>query len=43
MAYGQTRAEAIAKVEVLALPYLADRLEHNEDVPAELLKLFRAA
>lgn len=34
LAYGQTRAEAIARAQVLALRVLADRLEHGESVPA---------
>ena len=42
MAYGQTRAEALASVEALALRVLADRLEHGEPVP-ELSGLFDAA
>jgi predicted RNase H-like HicB family nuclease len=33
MAYGQSREEAINKVEVLALRVIADRLEHGEDIP----------
>ena len=33
-AYGQTREEAIARAQVLALRVLADRLEHGESVPA---------
>jgi predicted RNase H-like HicB family nuclease len=33
MAYGQTRQEAIEKVQVLSLRVLADRLEHGESVP----------
>jgi predicted RNase H-like HicB family nuclease len=33
MAYGQSRDEAISKVEALALRVLADRLEHGEDIP----------
>lgn len=33
LAYGATREEALAKVEVLALRVLADRLEHGENVP----------
>ena len=33
MAYGQTRADAIAKVKALALRVLADRLDHGEPVP----------
>ena len=33
MAYGATRAEAVAKAEALVLRILADRLEHGESVP----------
>lgn len=33
LAYGQSSAEAMAKVEVLALRVLADRLEHGEAKP----------
>ena len=43
IAYGTTREEAIAKVKALALRVLADRLEHDESVPPELLQLFSAA
>jgi predicted RNase H-like HicB family nuclease len=39
MVYGQTREEAIARVEALTLRVLADRLEHGESVP-ELDHLF---
>jgi predicted RNase H-like HicB family nuclease len=39
MVYGQTRREAIAKVEALALRVLADRLEHGEEIP-ELREVF---
>jgi predicted RNase H-like HicB family nuclease len=39
MAYGQTRAEAIARAEALALRVLADRLEHGESIP-QLGELF---
>lgn len=42
MAYGATRAEAIRNVEVLALRVMADRLEHDEDLP-ELGKVFAVA
>ena len=42
MAYGASQREARAKVEVLALRTLADRLEHGETVP-ELNELFVAA
>jgi predicted RNase H-like HicB family nuclease len=34
MAYGQTRQEAIERVQALSLRVLADRLEHGEAVPA---------
>lgn len=41
--YGQTRDEAVARVQALALRVLAERLEHSES-PAELLNVsFRAA
>jgi predicted RNase H-like HicB family nuclease len=33
MTYGQTRDEALACVEALALHVLADRLEHGESIP----------
>jgi predicted RNase H-like HicB family nuclease len=33
MAYGKTRAEAVAKAEALVLRILADKLEHGEFVP----------
>jgi predicted RNase H-like HicB family nuclease len=33
LAYGPTRAEAIERVQALALRILADRLEHGEAVP----------
>ena len=39
MAYGSTRAEAIARAEALALRVLADRLEHGE-MPKELDEVF---
>ena len=39
MMYGQTRTEAISKVEALALRVMADRLEHGESIP-ELTKVF---
>ena len=42
MVYGQSRDEAMAKVEALALRVLADRLEHGEAVP-EVTRLFFAA
>lgn len=39
MAYGQTQAEAVAKVKALALRIMADRLEHGEAIPA-LVEVF---
>ena len=43
LAYGQTRDEAIARVEALALRVLADRLEHGETGPDLVSISFRAA
>jgi predicted RNase H-like HicB family nuclease len=43
LAYGQTRDEAVARVQALALRVIAERLENNE-APAELLNVtFSAA
>jgi len=42
MCYGTTRADALARVEALALRVLADRMEQGEAVP-ELDALFSAA
>ena len=43
LAYGQTRNEAVARVQALALRVIAERLEHAE-APAELLAVtFSAA
>ena len=36
MAYGASRDEAVAKVEVLALRVMAERLEHAGLSPADL-------
>jgi predicted RNase H-like HicB family nuclease len=33
MVYGQTREEAVSRVQALALRVLADRLENGEPVP----------
>jgi predicted RNase H-like HicB family nuclease len=33
LVYGPTRAEAIARVQALALRVLADRLDHGEETP----------
>ena len=42
LAYGDSREQAIAKVEALALRALADRLENGEEIPS-LAALFAAA
>ena len=43
MAYGQDRAEAVARVQALALRVLAERLEHRE-APSEFVNVtFQAA
>ena len=34
LSYGQTRQEAIERVQVLSLRVLADRLAHGEPVPS---------
>ncbi|MBI4840353.1 MAG: type II toxin-antitoxin system HicB family antitoxin [candidate division NC10 bacterium] len=39
MVYGETREQAIAKVQSLALRVIADRLDHGEAIP-ELDELF---
>ena len=39
MAYGQTREDAISRVQALALRVLADRLDHGETIP-ELRQVF---
>lgn len=39
MVYGQSREEALSKVETLALRVIADQLEHGETIP-ELDELF---
>ena len=33
MTYGQTREEAVTRVQALALRVLADRLDHGEAIP----------
>jgi predicted RNase H-like HicB family nuclease len=43
LAYGETREEAIAFAEALALRVLADRLEHREAGPDLVSVSFRAA
>ena len=43
MCYGATRAEAVARVQALALRVIADRLEHGEADFALLALSFKAA
>jgi predicted RNase H-like HicB family nuclease len=43
MVYGRDRAEAVAKVQALALRVLADRLEHGEAVQEPLNVSFLAS
>jgi predicted RNase H-like HicB family nuclease len=42
MAYGASRAEAVAKAKALALRVLADRLENGESIP-DLADVFQVA
>ena len=39
MAYGETRDQAVARAEALALRVIADRIDHGESIP-ELDDLF---
>ena len=43
LCYGATRAEAVARVQALALRVIADRLEHGEAESALLELSFEAA
>ena len=36
LAYGETRSEAVVRVQVLALRVLADRVEHGETLPEKV-------
>jgi predicted RNase H-like HicB family nuclease len=42
MVYGQTREEAVSRVEALALRVLAERIEHGETSPV-IEKVFSVA
>lgn len=42
LAYGASKAEAVAKVEALVLRVLADRIEHGEETP-EIERVFTVA
>jgi predicted RNase H-like HicB family nuclease len=43
MAYGATRESAIAAVRALALRVAADCIDHGEEVPEPLAKVFSVA
>lgn len=43
LAYGETREEAIARVQALALRVIADKLEHGEVTPDLVSVSFAAA
>ena len=43
MAYGETRKDAIAKAQALALRAIAERIEHGEDETALVSLSFRTA
>jgi predicted RNase H-like HicB family nuclease len=43
LTYGQTEAEAQAKVQALALRVIADRLENGEPLPSEIAGVFEIA
>jgi len=43
LAYGQSREQAVAKVQALALPVLAEQLEHGEAAPELRSVTFQAA
>ena len=43
MSYGATEVQARAKVQVLALRVIADRLENGEPLPTEIAGVFEAA
>jgi predicted RNase H-like HicB family nuclease len=43
LTYGDTEAQARARVTVLALRVIADRLENGEPLPREIAGVFEAA
>ena len=43
MAYGTTRESAVAAVRALALRVVADCIDHGEEVPGPLAKVFSVA
>ncbi len=42
MVYGRTRKQALASVEALALRVIADRIEHGEAIPGQMIVSFAA-
>jgi predicted RNase H-like HicB family nuclease len=43
LTYGETEAQARARVQALALRVIADRLENGEPLPREIASVFEAA
>lgn len=43
LVYGETREEAIAKAQALALRVIADRIEHGEEKDENIYLSFKAA
>ena len=43
LSYGETEAQTRARVKVLALRVIADRLENGEPLPREIAEVFEAA
>ena len=43
LAYGRTREEAMFKVQALGLRVVADRIEHDEEIPALMTISFAVA
>jgi|SRR6516225_4274652 predicted RNase H-like HicB family nuclease len=43
LSYGETEAQTRARVKVLALRVIADRLENGESLPREIAEVFEAA
>jgi predicted RNase H-like HicB family nuclease len=43
LAYGETKSDASAKAQALALRVIADRLDNGEPLPREIADVFQAA
>ena len=43
LTYGETEAQARARVQALALRVIADRIENGEPLPREIANVFEAA